>query len=328
MQKKYFGKCSEHNEMNSGQVSCLVYYRNKCDADFAVVTDDSGLCEFYGKMYDTKCSVLNYTDILNQENFFLLHKRLENDTGKKICTVKYIAGEKKMEYYLPGSKNSGDICTEAKRDFDALQVIENLMYLTLEPKEGFITLHGGAVAENGKAIILSASTTSGKSTLVSFLRLRGYECITDDEIFISQQTMQIEPVYKEMSLRQGGYDILLRAFNNDEPARKLLTDAARITRGGADYYLLSPDHDLKFGRYDISAVVFLKGYGSCDPYIKKMNIKDAFMQLLKSQLSSQNLDKNINEKYKIFAELAKKTYEMKYSDLETAEKYLQCIIRE
>ena len=163
---------------------------------------------------------------------------------------------------------------------------------------------------------MSAGTTAGKSTLAAFLWLRGYEYITDDEIYISQKTLCIEPVFKKLSLRPGGYGILREDLENP------LSEMHYVESGTIRRYLLPIEQKTRYAHYKINAVIFLEGYGSQTPYLKKLNTYSGFQKLLKGQLSAVD-DKQIPAKYKTLAQLSDKTYEMRYSDLWTAETYLE-----
>lgn len=74
--------------------------------------------------------------------------------------------------------------------------------------ECVFALHGAAVEFNGMAYLFLASTTSGKSTLASFLVSNGFGYITDDCILIQRKTFEVHPYNCPIQLRDGGLAIL------------------------------------------------------------------------------------------------------------------------
>lgn len=299
-------------------MNALLYKRDKCQSDFILVTEDADLLETYGQMY--RCEPVEIRGKVETESDFRkLHKQLTEKYPKKFCCVCDLPNSYAALTLLPGAAHIQKTDT---RTINILQIIENFMYLTLIPEDGIITLHGAAVAKGDKAFLLSARTTAGKSTLTAFLWMAGYEYITDDEIFISQKTLAVETVRKTLSLRPGGYEVLQKIFPNGE-AR--LNAVKRIAYGNNDRYLLPIPEAPRHAQYKIAAIVFLEEYGSPAPYLKKLNACDGFQKLLKGQLSAKE-DTPILVKYKTLAQLSQNTYEMRYSDLWTAETYLKHLL--
>ena len=287
----------------------LYYKREKCKYDFIVVSDNEELLKIYERMYSCDSFLLT----AEKPDLHKIRKKFTALYAKDICCIYCPQNTSTAFSLLPWETELQKI---ELRDTNALQIIENLMYLTLVPEDGILTLHGAAVAKDDKAFILSASTTAGKSTLAAFLWMRGYEYITDDEIYISQKTLCIEPVFKKLSLRPGGYEILREVFGNPFSEMHYI-ESETIRR-----YLLPTEQNTRYAHYKINAVIFLEGYGSQTPYLKKLNTYSGFQKLLKGQLSAAD-DKQIPAKYKTLAQLPDKTYEMRYSDLWTAETYLE-----
>jgi len=69
-------------------------------------------------------------------------------------------------------------------------------------------LHGAAVEYNCKAYIFLASTTSGKTTLASYLVSNSFGYITDDCILLDKNNFTIHPVKAPIQLRTGGLKVL------------------------------------------------------------------------------------------------------------------------
>lgn len=295
----------------------LFHSREKCKYGMTVITDDIFLSDIFAKRYNcVDVSMVEYE--LNTENE--IHKFIKEVSlevkiqYKKTTVIFYYNVSSNKAYFLEPECTKINMIDFSKND-DLLPIhtLENLLYTTLIPEDDVIALHGAAVAHEGKASLLLASTTCGKSTLTAFLWQSGYEYITDDEIFISRKDLHVKPVRKNLSLRQGGYDLLGASFEK----------AHDIFDGKTNTYIIVPEEKLKYESYMIEKVVFLAGYGSADPYFVKLEPRNAFMRLLKGQLSSKNSEGNVSEKYAILTKLAQKSYEMRYSDLWTAEKFLK-----
>ena len=74
--------------------------------------------------------------------------------------------------------------------------------------ENIFALHGAAVEWNEKAYLFLASTTSGKSTLTSFLTTNGLGYITDDCILLDRASFYVYQFNTPIHLREGGLKIL------------------------------------------------------------------------------------------------------------------------
>ena len=86
-------------------------------------------------------------------------------------------------------------------------------------------LHGAAVEWNGKCYVFLAATTSGKTTLTSYLVYCGFGYVTDDCVLLDRKTNVVYPFSTPLHLRQGGVNVLERygalpenlyCFNEDD----------------------------------------------------------------------------------------------------------------
>lgn len=293
----------------------LFYLREKCKYGMVVATDDENIAEIFKKRYFcTEILLENFNLVTTENDFREFFGRVQKKLPKETAAFCYNSSIKKVFYMESATTPIHIVDFSMPQDFVPIQVLENLLYLTLIPEDSVLALHGAAIAKNGKAYLFLASTTCGKSTLTAFLwKKAGYEYITDDEIFISREDRCVLPVRKNLSLRQGGYDLLEIDFENKY----------HVNDGKTNTYLIVPQEELRLPKYEIEKIIFLEGYGSDEPYFTKIEPREAFSKLLRGQLSSKNSVGNIAEKYKILTELAQKSYEMRYSDLWTAKKYLE-----
>lgn len=89
-----------------------------------------------------------------------------------------------------------------------LRKVEDIMYENRKYDEAIFAIHGGAVEHKGGAYLIVASTTSGKTTLTSYLTSQGFGYITDDCILLDRKSFQVHPFGTPIHLRGGGYNAL------------------------------------------------------------------------------------------------------------------------
>lgn len=89
-----------------------------------------------------------------------------------------------------------------------LRKVEDIMYDNRKYDENIFAVHGGAVEFNNGAYLIVAATTSGKTTLTSYLTANGCGYITDDCILIDRNSFEVHPFNTPIHLRGGGYEVL------------------------------------------------------------------------------------------------------------------------
>lgn len=317
-------------------MKALIYRRDKQKYDFIFVSDDDILLDAYQSVYactpvvmpsgisaglysESNESFDPYEDMLRKVISYLTDILI-----KPFSCVCYIKEACAVFSMLPEQTGIQKTSLKEASVKKILQITENLMYVTLKPQEGLLAMHGGIAAKDGKAALILAPTGAGKSTLTAFMALRGYVYITDDEIYISCETMRVESAAPSpILLREGGYRILRGILGEENEA---LSRARPVISGAEERYMIplaDGANDLGRESYEIAAAVFINAFASKAPYIKKLSMNEAFSRLLKSQLVPQNRTK---EMYKVLADLSGKAYEMEYSDLWTAEHYLRHLL--
>lgn len=91
---------------------------------------------------------------------------------------------------------------------DPLQEITKILFKNSNIQEGYFAMHAGAVEYGGKAYILTAVTTAGKTTLITYLINKGFQYITDDCVLINQNDLSVYPYCNPVHLRDGGLEVL------------------------------------------------------------------------------------------------------------------------
>lgn len=68
--------------------------------------------------------------------------------------------------------------------------------------------HGAAVEWKGRAYVFLAATTTGKTTLTSYLVHSGFGYLTDDCVLLDRATLTVHPFVTPLHLREGGVAVI------------------------------------------------------------------------------------------------------------------------
>ena len=78
--------------------------------------------------------------------------------------------------------------------------------------DNILALHGAAIEWRGKCYVFLASTTTGKTTLTSYLSNCGCGYLTDDCVLLDRRSCKVYPFSMPLHLREGGVNVL-EAYN-------------------------------------------------------------------------------------------------------------------
>lgn len=117
---------------------------------------------------------------------------------------------------------------------DAMVFLSEYLFEHTTINKDFFAIHGAAVEYNGKAFILAAPTTGGKTTLTAYLLHHGFGYLTDDCGLVEKNTLLLHPYAKPLHLREGGMAIL-RQFGIDPPA-------IHVIRKHIDRFVWTPEN--------------------------------------------------------------------------------------
>ena len=92
-----------------------------------------------------------------------------------------------------------------------------------------IAFHGAAVEWRGKCFLFLASTTSGKTTLASYLTSHNCGYVTDDCILLGRSDFRVHPYPSPLHLRDGGVEVL-RSCGALPPGLQLLEEPPSLRR--------------------------------------------------------------------------------------------------
>ncbi len=162
-----------------------------------------------------------------------------------------------------------------------LKKIKDIMYETRKYDDNIFPIHGGAVEHKGGAYLIVASTTSGKTTLTSYLTSNGLGYITDDCILLDRDTFNIYPFTTPLHLRGGGYDVLKKI--NCLPDNLTFLDDVYIKR-----YVYTPKN-LITESLPLKKIFFITRCEDKNSLIP-MSTNEKITELLKSPIQEFKLD--------------------------------------
>ena len=156
-----------------------------------------------------------------------------------------------------------------------LQAIEEILHAHRTFPPNIFALHGAAIEHNRQAYLFLAPTTTGKTTLTSYLTTQGFGYITDDCVLLDRETFTIHPYTTPLHLRSGGVAVL-KEYNALPDTLEYLDDPA------FQRYVYTPDNcitdSLPLGR------IFFITRTKHDNHIEEMNGTQRMTALLKSPI--------------------------------------------
>ena len=132
-------------------------------------------------------------------------------------------------------------------------------------------IHAGAVANNGNALIISAPSGFGKSTLVAYLVARGFEYLSDDLAALTHDG-SVTPFPLPISVKSGAAPALAPFYSQIDAA---VREGAQYIVQNADF--LGPARPAK-------ALLFPKYLAGATTRFEKLKVENALASLLNDQI--------------------------------------------
>ena len=95
----------------------------------------------------------------------------------------------------------------------ATTLIQQTIYHLIDKNKDGMALHAAALSKNGKGIILPGASGRGKTTLSTWLATRGYNYLTDEYVFIKENTNIIQAFSRPPNVKVKGIDALDSYFD-------------------------------------------------------------------------------------------------------------------
>ena len=142
-------------------------------------------------------------------------------------------------------------------------------------------MHGGAVEYKNGAYLIVAATTSGKTTLTSYLVSNSFGYITDDCIILYRESFKIYPFTTPLHLRKGGYNAL-KALGC-APENYVFLDSVSIKR-----YVYTPNNSVS-KPLPLKKIFFITRTEDTN-ILEEMNTTEKITALLKSPITEYEID--------------------------------------
>lgn len=220
-----------------------------------------------------------------QSNFTIKTDCCELANSLKLKHGKYIKSENNKDFLITVIKKENryeiSFGDEILITDSPLRRVEDIMYENRRYDENIFAIHGGAVEYMGGAYLIVAATTSGKTTLTSYLTSKGFGYITDDCILLNRSNFDIYPFNTPMHLRGGGYKVLERL--GCLPDNLVLLDDVSIKR-----YVYTPENCIA-QPLPLKKIFFITRTEDLN-LLEKMSTNEKITALLKSPIKEYKID--------------------------------------
>lgn len=170
--------------------------------------------------------------------------------------------------------------------------------------DNIFAIHGAAVEWQEKAYLFLGATTSGKTTLASYLTSNGFGYITDDCIFLNKTDFHIHPNTTPLHLRDGGVDVL-RVYS-------VLPDSLELLDNGIDRRYVYTPKICVTETLSLERIYFIRRTDNENSIIQ-MNMTERITEFMKSPIVEYSLS---SEYIKFISQLAKyDCHYLLYSDM-------------
>ena len=201
-----------------------------------------------------------------------------------------------------------------------LDEIVHFVYENNNFKSGYFAFHGGAVTQGEDAYLFLASTTTGKTTLITYLTRLGYTYMNDDCFYFNMETLELPPYTAPIHVREGGFAYLQSALPIPLTENEYRHMAIRV----APRYVLYPENRTTQVTRP-KAIFFIDR--TDDPAVPdsctKMNGFEAMQHLMMGALIPYQMRKEYLE---FFRRLTPYCYKLVYHNAETVAHHLTELI--
>lgn len=202
-----------------------------------------------------------------------------------------------------------------------LEDIVHFVYNHNNCKAGCFAFHGGAVTQGDDAYLFMASTTTGKTTLITYLTQLGYTYLNDDCFYFDMKTLQVQPYTAPIHVREGGFAYLQSALPKPLTETDYRYMAARI----APRYVIYPENRTTIPT-NPKGIFFLDR--TDDPTVpdscQKMSAFDAMSHLMTAALIPYQMSREYIE---FFRRLTPFCYKLTYHNASYAAAHLPEFIK-
>jgi hypothetical protein len=193
-----------------------------------------------------------------------------------------------------------------------LQVIEGILFENINIQDGIFALHAAAVEYKEKAYALAAATTTGKTTLVSYLIHNGFNYITDDCVLIDKSNLSVYPYCTSIHIRDGGIEVL-KKYNISPRNMYHLTDKTM------QRHIFIPDNCIS-KPIPLGGILFIKR-SEHENSVYDISASECINTLMRSPITDYRVTSNY---IKFMSQLSKvKCKKVVYKDMEFIAEYIK-----
>ena len=156
---------------------------------------------FFLPPFQATCSITTNCTVLEKQLYLKYGSYLSNTPAPTHYAISALRTEKGYIIQTPEGTLQSDT---------ALYEIDHFLFDHTVYDSRILALHGGAVEWKEKCCLFLAATTSGKTTLTSYLCSNGFGYLTDDCILLDRQSLCVHPYATPIQLRCGGVEVLKR----------------------------------------------------------------------------------------------------------------------
>ena len=179
--------------------------------------------------------------------------------------------------------------------------------------ENILALHGAAVEWNGQAYLFLAATTSGKTTLASYLTNCGCGYLTDDCILIERANLLVHPYTTPIQLRDGGLEVL-KKYQAAPNKLELLEEGPSLRR-----WVYTPENCIEKA-IPLRRIFFIERTEKENCLID-MNTTERITALMKSPITNYNVT---GDYLRLLARIAKiDCHILRYCDMQYVKELIQ-----
>lgn len=167
----------------------------------------------------------------------------------------------------------------------ATTLIRQTIHHLIDNNSDGMALHAAALSKNGMGIVLPGSSGSGKTTLSTWLAARGFNYLTDEFVFIEENTDTIQAFTRPPNVKVRGFDALNSYFDWEKHEGQTIQSkyVAMIPP-----HLLNPHNTQEKAR--VSLILFPKFKRDSTLKLEKLSKAKAGLALMESLVNARNLN--------------------------------------
>lgn len=183
-------------------------------------------------------------------------------------------------------ERDGDLIVETAREgLVATMLADAASEHLAERSRGGMLLHAAALSRDGQGILIAGATGTGKSTTALWLLRAGFEYLTDDLVFIPQDSRQVEGFGRPLKVRDAAWAALAPCLDGWPRAGRVIQGPqSHLVRPAAGAENRCPPTVevalLLFGRYDPAG----------DGRPRRLSGGEAVLPLMATLMNAGNLD--------------------------------------